>query len=59
MLRDQARTLRQMAESFDNPQTKEDLLNLATRCDQLATRIAREISERLQQPISGARDPSG
>ena len=53
VLREHAKGLRALAESFDAPQTKEELLLLAERCDRLALKVAREISDRLQQPISG------
>ena len=53
VLREHARALRALAASFDLPQIKEELLFLAERSDRLATNIARHISDRLQQPISG------
>lgn len=52
-LREQARVLRTLAASFDVPQIKEDLLELAERCDQLAVGIGHYIAERMAQPISG------
>ena len=44
---------RTLAQSFDDPQIKEELLNFADRCDRLAVNMARPISDRLAQPISG------
>jgi hypothetical protein len=58
VLREQAGVLRTLAASFDMPQIKQDLLNLAERCEHMAEQIAREISSRLAQPMSG-RPPSG
>jgi hypothetical protein len=51
-LRDQAKLMCRLAESFDAPQIKEDLLNLAERCDLLATRVARELAEEGARPIA-------
>jgi hypothetical protein len=53
VLREQAGVLRTLAASFDMPQIKLDLLNLAERCEQMAEKVAREISVRPAQPISG------
>ena len=44
--------MRRLAESFDSPQMKEDLLNLAERCDLLAARVARELAEERARPIA-------
>ena len=52
-LREHAKGLRALAEGFDGTQIKEELLFLAERCDRLALIVASEISDRLQQPISG------
>ncbi len=51
-LRDQANLLRRLAESFELPQIKEDLLNLAARCDELAANVARALAEERARPIS-------
>lgn len=51
-LKDQANLLRRLAESFEAPQIKEDLLNLATRCDQLAARVARMLADEQARPIA-------
>jgi len=51
-LREQAALLRNLAAGFDISSIKEDLLNLAGRCDQLADKAAREISDPLARPIS-------
>ncbi len=50
--REQASALRKLAESFDMPDIKEELLNLARRCDLLAIRVAREVSDQLPRPIT-------
>ncbi len=57
-LREQANLLRRLAESFEMPQIKEDLLNLAERCDQLAASVARLLAEERARPIAdlGKRD---
>jgi hypothetical protein len=52
ILKEQAVVLRTLAESFDVPSIKEDLLNLAERCDRLAINMARQISDQLERPIS-------
>jgi hypothetical protein len=52
ILQEQSVLLRKMAESFDDPTMKSDLLNLAEQCDRLAAAAARKISDRLQQPIN-------
>ncbi len=57
VLREQAAMLRTLADSFDAPEIKADLLALADRCDQLAARVARQISDRLQEPIAAKRSP--
>ena len=44
-----------LAGSVTEPSIKEDLVILANRCDQLAVRMARQISDRMQQPIDGKR----
>ncbi|HLJ22230.1 MAG TPA: hypothetical protein VKU84_18625 [Stellaceae bacterium] len=44
--------MRRLADSFDIPQIKEDLLNLAERCDRLAARVARELQEERARPIA-------
>ena len=58
-LREQANLLRRLAESFELPQIKEDLLNLAARCDQLAAHVARVLAEERARPIGalGKRGP--
>jgi len=58
LLREQAAQLRSLVDSFSLPQIKEELLFLAERCDRLAAIMAREISDRRAQPISG-KPPSG
>ena len=55
-VREQAAALRSLAEIFELPQIKEELLFLAERCDRLAVLIARELWERANQPISGKRE---
>ena len=55
-VKEQAAALRSLAESFDLPQIKEELLFLAERCDRLAVLITRELWERMRQPIGGKRD---
>jgi hypothetical protein len=49
MLREQAAIMRRLAESFDIPAIKAELLELARRCDELAAELAAEIS-RLPTP---------
>ena len=52
-LRQHAHLFRTLAKSFkESPTINEDLLALARRCDELAVTAAREIKERLSQPIS-------
>ena len=51
MLREQAAILRRLAESFDIPALKADLLRLADRCEELAADVADE--------VSGTRRPGG
>jgi len=51
-LREQADLLRRLAESFDSAQIKDELQNLASRCDQLAAKVAREIAEQRSRPIA-------
>jgi len=59
ILRDQANLLRRLADSFEVPQIKEDLLNLAARCDQLAANVARALAEERSRPISDLGKRSG
>jgi hypothetical protein len=61
-LREQANLLRRLAESFELPQIKEDLLHLAARCDELAGNVARALAEERARPIAelgkrGAKEP--
>ena len=58
ILREQAAVFRNLVERVTSPQFKEELLFLAERCDRLADNMAREISDRLTQPIS-SKPPSG
>ena len=51
-LREQANLLRRLADSFETPQIKEDLLNLAARCDQLAASVARLLADERARPIA-------
>ena len=46
LLREQAQLLRKLAESFEMPEIRQDLFNLADRCEQLAAKLARELAER-------------
>jgi hypothetical protein len=51
-LRKQADLLRRMATSFDSPQIKQDLLNLAERCERLAAEFSRELAGRQTRPVA-------
>ena len=51
-LKEQADLLRRLADSFEMPRIKEDLLNLAERCDQLAAKAARELAEQGSRPLA-------
>jgi len=51
-LRDQANLLRRLAESFELPQIKEDLLHLAARCDELAANVARALADERSRPVA-------
>ena len=55
-VKEQAAALRSLAESFDLPQIKEELLFLAERCDRLAVLIVRELWDRMGRPIGGKHD---
>lgn len=44
--------MRRLAESFDIPQIREEIMRLAERCDELAAKVAREISEQQSRPIA-------
>ena len=50
-LREQARTMRMIAGTFDEGTTRQDLLRLAERCDELATKIERSLREAMSMPI--------
>ena len=52
MLREQADLLRRLAMSFQSPQIKEDLLSLAERCDRLAAKFTRGLSEQQLRPVT-------
>jgi len=56
-LREQATLLRTLAASFDIPNIRDQLLDLATRCEALAADIEAEHRDALQKPI-GALKPS-
>jgi hypothetical protein len=58
ILREQAAVFRSLVVRVELPQFKEELLFLAERCERLAGNMARQISDRLVQPISG-KPPSG
>ncbi len=51
-LREQASILRAVAASFDDDVIRNDLLRLAERCEELATRIAAAIQQNASRPIS-------
>lgn len=51
-LKDQANLLRRLADSFEVPQIKEDLMHLAARCDELAAKVARMLAEEQARPIA-------
>jgi hypothetical protein len=44
-LRNQAQVLRRLAESFDVPDLRRDVLAIAARCEELAANILREEAE--------------
>jgi hypothetical protein len=44
-LRNQAQVLRRLAESFDIPDLRRDVLAIAARCEELAANILREEAE--------------
>lgn len=46
VLREQAQLLRNLAESFEIPEIRQDLFNLADRCERLAATVERELAER-------------
>ena len=50
VLREQAQLLRKLAESFEMPEIRQDLFNLAERCEQLAAKLARELGEGRTRP---------
>jgi hypothetical protein len=43
-LKEQAAILRRLAESFDVPALKNDLLKLAQRCEEMAAEVATQLS---------------
>jgi hypothetical protein len=44
-LRSQAQVLRRLAESFDVPELRRDVLAIAARCEELASEVLREEAE--------------
>ena len=46
VLREQAQLLRNLAESFEVPEIRQDLFNLADRCERLAATVERKLAER-------------
>ena len=54
VLREQAQLLRNLAESFEMPEIRQDLFRLADRCEQLAAKLTRELAERRIRPPGGA-----
>ena len=46
VLREQAALMRRLAESFEAPQVRQELLDLAEKCEALAVRVARELAAR-------------
>jgi hypothetical protein len=56
-LREQALVMRALAQTFDSPALRSELMVLAKRCEELAGEAAREISQRQSRPIG--RIPSG
>ena len=57
-LREQASVLRALAASFDDPSIRTDLLRLAERCEELATRMAAAIQQASSRAIDDlGRDP--
>ncbi len=56
-LREQARVLRSLAGSFDDPGIRKDLTALAERCEQMAARIEESIRQTMSRPIDDRRPP--
>ena len=52
VLREQAALMRRLAEGFDGPQIRQDLLNLAEKCEALAARVAGELDETQKSPAA-------
>lgn len=52
VLKQQAELLRRMAASFHALVIKEDLLNIAERCETVAERVRLELLKREQRPIA-------
>jgi hypothetical protein len=50
VLREQAALMRRLAESFDGEQIRQDLLNLAEKCEALAASVARKLDEKHKSP---------
>jgi hypothetical protein len=57
-LREQTALLRTLAASFDIPNIRAQLLDLATRCEALAAEIEAEHRAALQKPIDPRQLPS-
>jgi hypothetical protein len=53
VLREQAELLRKLAESFELPEIRQDLFNLADRCEQLAASVSHELAQRREHPTTG------
>jgi len=56
-LREQASVLRKLAESFDDEVIRSDLVRLAERCEDLATKIAAALKRETSRPKSDPPDP--
>ena len=52
-LREQANILRALAQSFESPALRENLLYVAKRCEDLAAQAEREKTDDKARPISG------
>jgi hypothetical protein len=50
VLRQQAKIMRSLAESFGSPSIRDDLIGLAKRCEALASEIESKHRDTLQRP---------
>ena len=57
-IREQIRLLRTLAASFDIPNIRDQLLDIATRCEAVAASIEAEHRDALQKPIADLKHPS-